>query len=294
MYIYMCVYMCVSVYKSMCVRACVLVLVLVTFVWRLQHTCASPPSWFFNRLFYTCACVADPDEFRTEEERLDHIHQAIRHNIFKLGAYLALDLRSWRVQLLLAPMDVGAFCAREELPLACVQTWIRRPPTDDCIGLGFHDRTGPDPFWLVRQPCTGPSSSPSAPTSLLCLTRAAQFFMREFSRHHRPFLDTLLEFKVGDGADDDREFDAVGIDDDFFVDAAHELKRVQAAQVYNRSFLLLFSDSVGCVGVWVCVCGFVCVRACVCLCLCLCLCGCGVWVVGCGCGCGCGRLWVGV
>lgn len=48
----------------------------------------------------------DEDSGLTEQEWLERKFESIRHNIYKLGPYLATDLKSWRVKLLLAPMPL--------------------------------------------------------------------------------------------------------------------------------------------------------------------------------------------
>lgn len=65
------------------------------------------------------------------------------------------------------------------------------------------------------------------------MTRAGQRVLFDFSCAHRAFCDTLAELTVGDGADDDGDATrtAAAIDEDAFVDAAHEMQRVRAAQV---------------------------------------------------------------
>jgi hypothetical protein len=69
--------------------------------------------------------------------------------------------------------------------------------------------------------------------SQLFVTRAGQRVLIDFSCAHRAFCDTLAELTVGDGADDDGDAErtAAAIDEDAFVDAAHEMQRVRAAQV---------------------------------------------------------------
>jgi hypothetical protein len=51
------------------------------------------------------ADIADQD--LPPAERARRKHEAIRQNIYRLGPYLAADSRSWRVELLLAPVALG-------------------------------------------------------------------------------------------------------------------------------------------------------------------------------------------
>jgi hypothetical protein len=46
------------------------------------------------------------DEDLPPAERARRKHEAIRQNIYRLGPYLAADSRSWRVELLLAPIPL--------------------------------------------------------------------------------------------------------------------------------------------------------------------------------------------
>jgi hypothetical protein len=69
------------------------------------------------------------------------------------------------------------------------------------------------------------------------VTRAGQRVLFDFAAAHRGFCDTLAELTVGDGADDDArdaERTAAAIDEDAFVDTAHEMQRVRAAQVCDK------------------------------------------------------------
>ena len=179
----------------------------------------------------------DDDEHAvSDEERVRRKLESIRQQIYKLGAYLTTDLRSWRVQLLLAPVPVDAFCLQHSLPPAAVRRWMRAPHVaSDAtsasssvaaarasleIGFGWCDASGrADPFWVLH----------SAAASSLVLLRSAQRFLVDFAAAHRAFLDTLVELKVGDGADDDGSDDEAAIDEDSFVDAAHEMRRARAA-----------------------------------------------------------------
>lgn len=47
------------------------------------------------------------------------------------------------------------------------------------------------------------------------------------------------DYKIGDGADDDEDGSGVAIDEDTFVDATHERRRVQAAVVRNLLFFVI-------------------------------------------------------
>ena len=139
-----------------------------------------------------------------------------------LGAYLSTDLRSWRVKLLLAPAALGTFCAQHNLPRNAVQRWMRESPRADglSIAFGWFDQGGRcDPFWLL----------PQRETNSLQLLRSAQRFLLDFAEANRAFCDTLAEMKVGDGADDRDESESVLIDEDAFVDQAHEHHRARAS-----------------------------------------------------------------
>ncbi len=115
------------------------------------------------------------------------------------------------------------------------------------VGFGWFDGHGRcDPFWVsprsqstassASASSSSSSSSSSPAPSQLFVTRAGQRVLFDFSCAHRAFCDTLVELTVGDGADDDGDAErtAAAIDEDAFVDAAHEMQRVRAAQVLCR------------------------------------------------------------
>jgi hypothetical protein len=122
----------------------------------------------------------------SDEDRITRKLESIRQEIYQLGPYLAADLKSWRVQLLLAPIELNEFCNSLNLPVDAIRKWIKTPIVDEselgCTAIAFgwvdsHHRY--DPFWMVFR-----DSKPM-------LLRSAQRFLTDFSDAHRAFLDTL-------------------------------------------------------------------------------------------------------
>ena len=79
----------------------------------------------FNQCIVSTFChradVADED--LPPAERARRKHEAIRQNIYRLGPYLAADSRSWRVELLLAPIPLR--CGGASPPAGGVKMGLR-------------------------------------------------------------------------------------------------------------------------------------------------------------------------